>query len=196
MRKLIFILSLLMASPVLAADHYEFDKEHTTILFFINHVGFSDMVGVFTTFNGSFTFDPAHPEEGKVDITLKPSGIRTSSETLDKELQGDKFFNTDKFPSIHFVSNSVKVTGDHTGDLSGNLTMLGITKPVTLHVHFNKADYHPLTQNFVAGFSAQATLKRSDFGMNYLIPMVGEVRLEIQTEGTDIDRKNAERIKH
>lgn len=189
--------SLLVSAPAFAAaDKYEFDKNHTTILFLVNHLGFSEMVGRFTTFDGNFTFDQSAPEKSTVDVTLAPSGIKTSSEALDKELQNEKFFNSAKYPDIHFVSTSVKVTDKNSGDVTGNLTMLGVTKPVVLHVHFNKADYHPITKNFQAGFSANTTIKRSDFGLTNLIPMVGdEVRIEIQTEGTDLDRKKAESIK-
>lgn len=188
--------AFLAATPAFA-DHYEFDKPHTNILFHINHLGMSDMIGLMNTFDGSFEFDPAKPEVSKIDVTIKPSGIRTSSEALDKELQGEKWFNTAKYPTMHFVSTSVKPTGKDTGDVTGDLTMLGVTKPVTLHVHLNKADYHPMTKMFVAGFSAETTIKRSDFGMTAYIPLVGdEVRIEVQTEGTNMDRKKAEEIKH
>ncbi len=197
MRALIFIVTLLLAAPAFALDHYELDKEHTTIMFFVSHLGFSDMVGNFTAYDGTFQFDPAKPEESTLDVTIKPSGIRTSSAALDKDLQGEKFFNTEKFPAIRFVGTAVTVTGADSGDVTGRLTLLGVTRPVILHVHFNKADYHPLTQDFVAGFHAEATLKRSDFGMNAYLPMVGDkVRVDIQAEGINIDRKHAERIKH
>jgi polyisoprenoid-binding protein YceI len=193
---LAFAAAMLLATPALA-DRYEFDKEHTNIMFYVNHLGFSDMLGLLTSYDGGFTFDPAHPEQSTIDVTLNPSGIRTSSSKLDSELQGEKWFNTAKFPSIHFVSSSIKVTGDHAGDVTGNLTLLGVTKPVTLHVHFNKADYFPMTQAFKAGFSADTTFKRSDFGMTSYVPMVGdEVRIEVQTEGVNLDRKKAEAIKH
>lgn len=188
----------LFATPAFAAlDHYEFDKQHTHICFYISHMGFSEMMGIFTSYDGSFQFDPAAPEKSVIDVTLHPSGIRTSSEMLDHHLQGEKWFNTAKYPDIHFVSQSVKTTGEHTGDVTGNVTMLGVTKPVVLHVHFNKADYQPITNLFVAGFNADATLTRSDFGMKEGIPLVGdEVRIEISTEGVDQDLKKAGEIKH
>jgi polyisoprenoid-binding protein YceI len=190
-RFLIALLSVLFfAAPVFAADRYEFDKAHTRILFFVNHAGFSDMVGEFTAYDGFFTFDPKDAAQSTIDMTLKPAGIRTSSAKLDEHLQTPDFFNTAQFPDIHFVSTGIKVTGENTGDVTGNLTMLGVTKPVVLHVHLNKADYHPITQDFMAGFSAEASLKRSDFGMTKYVPMVGdEVRLMVQTEGVDVDRK-------
>lgn len=194
----------LMATPALA-DHYELDREHTNVLFFVSHVGFSEMVGRFGKLDGTFDFNPEKPEESKIDVTLNPESIQTSSDTLDKELQGDKFFNVAKFPEIRFVAKKVKVTAaggsgveaHDQADVTGNLTMLGVTKPVTLHVSYNKSDYHPITQKYVSGFSATGTLKRSDFGMGYLIPMVGdEVRLEIQVEGLSTDASKQQRIKH
>jgi polyisoprenoid-binding protein YceI len=181
----------LVATPALA-DHYTLDKAHTNVIFFINHLGFSDMIGKFKDIDGTFTFDQQAPEKSVIDVTIMPSSIETSSAKLDSELQNDKFFNSDKFPTIHFVSKIVKITGSNTGDVEGDLTMLGVTKPATLHVKFNKADVHPMTKDYVAGFSAETTVKRSEFGMGAYIPMVGDdVRVMIQTEGVDQDRKKA-----
>ena len=131
------------------ADHYEFDKSHTHIAFFINHLGYSDMLGIVSDYSGSFDFDPAHPENSKIDVTLRPDSITTSSDILDHVLRGSNFFNTDKFPDMHFASTSVKVTGDNTGDVIGNLTLLSATKTVVLHVHFNKAGYNTIDRKSV-----------------------------------------------
>jgi polyisoprenoid-binding protein YceI len=191
------LVALSFCSPAYAADHYEFDKEHSHILFFVNHLGFSNMLGMYTDYQGSFEFDKDHPQASSVDVTLHPKGIKTTSEILDRVLQGENFFNTNKYSDMHFVSSSTKVTGDHKGDLSGNLTMLGITKPITLHVVFNKSGYHPITNLYIAGFSATADIKRSDFGMSYLIPMVGDdVHIQIEVEAVNINRKEAEKLKH
>ena len=158
MRYLLLLVLSFLSLPAFAADRYEFDKSHTRILFYVNHLGFSDMIGEFTLYDGAFTFDPAKPEESTLTMALKPSGIRTSSADLDKDLQGKDFFRSDEFPDITFQSTSVKVTSADTGDVTGNLTMLGVTQPVIVHVRFNKADYHPLTRDFVAGFAASASL--------------------------------------
>lgn len=188
--------ALLMSAPAYA-DHYEFDKQHTHIAFLINHLGFSEMLGQFTDYSGGFEFDEKAPEKSKIDVTIKPTSVKTSSATLDEHLQGDKFFNTEKFPEMHFVSTKIKVTGDHDGEVTGDLTLLGVTKPVTLQVHFNKGDYHPMTGQYIAGFSAHGTLNRSDFGMSAYLPMVGdEVKINISTEGVNQDRKKADAIKH
>ncbi len=194
---LIATLTLLYSQQAYAIDRYEFDKGHSHILFLVNHLGFSNMLGIFNDYEGSFQFDPENPQASFVDVTLHPKGIHTTSDILDTVLQGENFFNTSAYPDIHFVSDKVKVTGDHTGELSGNLTMLGKTQPLTLHVTFNKAGYHPVTNLYVAGFSAKADLNRSDFGMAYLIPMVADrVHIEIEVEAIDTNRKDAEKLKH
>ena len=191
MRKLLTsaLIFSLLSTPAFA-DRYEFDKSHTNIMFRINHLGFSNMIGLFTDYSGGFTFDPQKPEASTIDVTIKPSSVRTSSPELDAHLQKEEFFNSAKFPDIRFVSTGVKVTGSNTGEVTGNVTMLGVTKPATLKVVFNKMDVHPYTKAYIAGFSADATIKRSDFGMNYGIPNVGdEVTLHIETEGVNLDRK-------
>jgi polyisoprenoid-binding protein YceI len=187
----------LSVSAHASAEKYEFDKSHTRILFFVNHLGFSDTVGEFTAYDGTFSLDLEKPETSTLDVTLKPAGIRTPSEALDKHLQNADFFNVEKFPDIRFVSKSVKKTGDNTGEVTGDLTMLGVTKPVVMKVKLNKADYHPKTQDYIAGFTGETTLKRSEFGMNFGIPMVGdEVRMVVHTELVNLDRKKTDAIKH
>jgi polyisoprenoid-binding protein YceI len=194
-RLLLAPLALCMASPAFAADNYELDKSHTRILFYVNHLGFSDTIGDMTKYDGSFTFDEKDPSKSSVTLSLDPTGIRTSSEALDKHLQNADFFNTEKFPKITFTSTAVKVTGENTGEVTGDMTLLGVTKPVTLKVTFNKGDYHPYTKSYVAGFSGSTSFKRSDFGMAYGIPNVSdEVKLEFELEGINLDRKKAEEI--
>ena len=196
-RLLISLAAATLLSTPAYADHYEFDKEHTHVAFLVSHLGFSQMLGQFSDYSGGFEFDEKAPEKSKIDVTIKPASVRTTSSKLDEHLQGDKFFNTAKFPEIHFVSTSIHVTGDHDGEVTGNVTMLGVTKPVVLAVHFNKADYHPMTGQFIAGFDAQATIKRSDFGMSAYVPMVGDdVKIAISAEGLNLDRKKVDAIKH
>ncbi|MGE0754665.1 MAG: YceI family protein [Alphaproteobacteria bacterium] len=183
---------LLFASPAMAADEnkYDFDKSHTRILFFIDHLGFSETVGDFTDYDGHFVFDEKEPAKSSVDVTLKVAGIRTVSQKLDEHLMNEDFFNEKKFPTIRFTSKEVKVTGKDTAEITGDVTMLGVTKPVTLHVKLNKVGFYPMGDVYAAGFTANATLKRSDFGMNHGLPMVGDdVRIEIYTEGHHVTKK-------
>lgn len=171
-------------SPKPSGQKYEFDKEHTTIMFAVDHLGFSNMIGTFKKYDGYFIFNEEHPELSFVDITIKPAGISTSSYALDKELQGENWFNVAKFPEAHFKSTKVEVTGDHKAEVTGWFTLKGITKPITLEVTFNKMGTHPIINKTVAGFKASTSIKRSDFDMNSFVPMVGEfVHIDIETEG-------------
>ena len=188
-KKLLVAFSLLplFSTPALAApDKYVFDKDHTHIIFFVNHEGFSDMIGRVREFDGYFTFDEREPGKSEVDVTLKTASVATDVPQLDTTLHGDKFFNAEKFPVMHFKREARFVTGSHKGDITGDFTLLGVTKPVVLHVTYNKSGIHPFTNNYVSGFSADAVLKRSDFGMNAYTHVVGdEIRIHIEAEGTD-----------
>lgn len=191
MRTFVLAASLVtLATPAFAADRYEFDKSHTNIVFFVSHLGFSNMVGTFTDYDGTFTFDPKKAETSSIDVKIKPAGVRTSSTGLDEHLQKPDYFNAAQFPEITFKSTAIKTTGEKTGEVTGNLTMLGVTKPVVLNVTFNKIDRHPYTQDLVAGFSASTTVKRSEFGMKGGLPMVGDdVKIVIETELVNLDEK-------
>ena len=110
-------------------------------------------------------------------------------------MKNEDFFNVEKFPEMTFKSTGVTVTGENTGDVTGDLTLLGVTKPVTLHVTFNKAGKHPMGDKYAAGFSATGTLRRSDFGMDYGLPMVSdEVELRIEVEGVRENREGQEPV--
>lgn len=180
-----------VAQPAFAApEKYEFDKTHTHIIFMIDHLGFSKTIGRFRDFDGHFTFDQQEPEKSGVEVTIRPGSVDTNVPELDKKLAGEKFFNVEKFPAMTFKSTAVKVTGEKSGTVTGDFTMLGVTKPVTLEVTFNNADIHPYTQKYVAGFSIRTRLKRSDFGMGEYIPAVGdEVTAIIEVEGVNNDKK-------
>lgn len=185
---------LYLSTPVFAEDAqndtYTFDKTHTHIIFFINHLGFSNVIGRFRDFDGQFVFDEQMPEKSSVTVSLKPQSVDTNVKELDDKLQGETFFNSAKFPAITFKSTKIIPTGKNTGDIIGDVTLLGVTKSVTLKTTYNKSGIHPFTNNYVSGFSADATIKRSDFGMSEYIPMVGDdVKIHIETEGVNM-RKN------
>lgn len=165
-------------------ETYNFDTAHTQILFFVNHLGFSNSQGEFHEYEGNFTFDRAQPENSKIDVSIKTASIDMDDEKWDAHMKNEDFFNVEKFPDMTFKSTAIEVTGENTANIVGDLTLLGVTKPVTLAVTHNKSDKHPFSGKFVAGFSAEATIKRSEFGMNYGLPAVGDdVRVVIEVEG-------------
>jgi polyisoprenoid-binding protein YceI len=169
-------------------ENYTFDKAHTQIFFGVDHLGFSQSMGKFLDFDGGFTFNRAEPAKSKVDVTIKTASIDMDDEKWDAHLKNADFCNVEKFPDMTFQSTAIKVTGEKTADITGDLTILGVTKPVTLATVFNKADKHPFSSAYHAGFTASAQIKRSDFGMKYGLPMVGDdVKIMLNVEGVRED---------
>jgi polyisoprenoid-binding protein YceI len=177
-------LSLSCAAYAKGSEKYIFDPAHTQIFFSVNHLGFSHPQGRFNKFSGGFTFDLAHPEKSKIDVTVDANSIDMASEDWNRAMKGDNFFDVKKFPSLTFKSTKIETTGKDTGKVTGDLTILGVTKPVTLDVTYNKSGVHPYNKNYVAGFSAKAKINRADFGMTWGLPGIGEeVNVDIQVEG-------------
>ncbi len=173
-----------------AADQYEFDKAHTQIMFSVSHLGFSNSHGRFTDFDGGFTFDAEKVEDSVIDVTINSGSIEMDHKGWNDHLKNADFLDIEKFPKISFQSNEIVKTADDRGEVSGDLTILGITKPVTLEVVFNREGIHPYSKRHVAGFSATGEVKRSDFGMTYGLPGVGDmVSIKIEVEGMKIEEK-------
>ena len=164
-----------------ASALYKLDKPHTQILFSVDHMGYTKSHGSFLNYDGSFRFDRAHPENSTVQVTIQTDSLELGDQVWNQHTK--EYFHTDKFPTMIFKSTAVKVTGANTGDITGNLTLLGVTKPVVLHTTFNKADKSPFG-GYAAGFTATTSLNRSDFGMKEGIPMVSDkVDILIEAQG-------------
>lgn len=167
---------------------YKLDKTHASLTWKVSHLGLSNYTARFTDFDVDLMYDPLNLENSKVRATIDPTSIETDykgEKDFNAQLVNDAgWFNATQFPHITFLSTKVEKTGDNTGKVTGNLTFLGVKKPVTLDVTFNKAiGNHPFANKPALGFSATATLKRSDFGMKQYIPQVGdEVQIQIETE--------------
>ena len=165
-------------------ERYIFDKAHTNILFFVDHLGFSKMNGEFHEYDGEFIFDREDPTRSSVEVTIETTSVDTDHDELNAHLRTADFFDSANHPTMTFKSTAIERTGDDTALITGDLTMLGVTKPVTLDVTFNKADVHPVNQKYIAGFSGSTTIKRSDYGMTFLVPAVGdEVKVVLEVEG-------------
>ncbi len=176
------------------AEHYTFDKAHTQVLFFVNHLGFSMSQGEFHDYDGYYTFDRAHPEKSTIDVTINTGSIDMDDEKWDDHLKNKDFFNVEKFPTMTFKSTAIEVTGENTADITGDLTILGVTKPAVLKTTYNKSAVHPFSKKYVSGFSATATVKRSEYGMTYGLPGVGddvEVRIEVEGYRTETEDDKA-----
>jgi len=181
------ILSAVCLGPALPAraELYSFDKLHTQILFFVNHLGFSNTSGRFLKFDGGFDFEKSDFNRSRVDVSIRTDSIEMDNDRWNTNLRGKDFLNVAKFPKITFRSTKITTTGEKTFDVLGDLTMLDATHPVVLHVTFNKAGAQLATGDYIAGFSATTSLKRSQWGMKYAIPFVGdEVDIRIEVEGS------------
>jgi polyisoprenoid-binding protein YceI len=174
----------LAAGAALAAPlTYKIDPGHTDVIASWSHFGFSNPIAHFGQADGFITYDPANVAASKVEVTLPLSGLNSHVSKFDEHLRSPDFFDAEKFPTITFKSSSVKAAGKGKLTVVGDLTIKGVTKPVTLAVVINKIGEQPMAKRAAAGFNASTTIKRSDFGMGKYAPNVSdEVKLTITTE--------------
>ncbi len=189
------LVSLLSALSAAGADVWVIDKNTTTITFVYDHIGLSRQSGRFKDIEGRLEFSPTEPERGVVDITVKASAISTGVPELDRLLRSVDFFDTSRHPLIRFRSTGVKPTGERTGDIDGELTMMGVTMPVTLATKWNFTGEHPFSSSnpayvgrWVSGFSATTRIDRSRWGIKRGLPLISdEVEIRIEAEFTKAD---------
>ena len=165
---------------------YAFDTVHSRLTFYVSHLGFSNSVGQLSVAPGTFTFDTADWSTGRVIATLPADSLTFGDAKWDAHMKSADFLDAAKYPSITFTATKVEQTaGTNTGTLTGDLTLHGVTKPVTLQLRLNGTGTHPFYKVPAIGFTATGKLKRSDFGVAGYIPMVGdelEVRLEVEAK--------------
>jgi len=156
------------------APPFHADIPHTQIIFAVNHMGFSTTHGTFKTFTIDLRFDPKKPDKTSANVVIDTSSIDTGFAPRDTHLKSPDFFNVAQFLSMTFKSTKTEVTGADTAKLTGDLTMLGVTKPVTLDVKVEGNGPSPFAPDVtVYGFSISGSLKRSDWGMTKFIPPAG-----------------------
>ena len=170
------------AMPAFAADTYKLDPMHTAVVFHINHFGFSNPSGKFMNADGTLVLDEKNPAASKVTVTFPIAAIDTGIADLDTHLKSKEFFDIATFPTATYASTSITVTGKDTAIVHGNLTLHGVTKPLDLNVKLNKIGEN-MFKKPTAGFTATATLKRSDYGITTYLPALSdEVVLDINSE--------------
>ena len=166
-----------------AAESYKLDPTHTSVIFIVNHLGFSNFQGRFGGTSGELTLDRENPAASSAIITIDLSKVDTGVEGLDNHMKTADFLNVEQNPTATFKSTSIEMTGEKTATITGDLTLLGQTKPLVLDVTLTGEGDHPMTGDHVLGFGATGTVTRSEYGMNYLVPAVSdEVELQISTE--------------
>jgi len=151
--------------------------------FQISHLGFSTMHGRFDMLSGTIKYDDAEPINSQVSITIKASSINTNMAKRDAHLKSPDFFNVEEFADITFVSTKLVKTGEKKAKMTGNLTMMGVTRAITLDTTLINIGANPFSKAPTAAWSARGKIKRSDFGSNYGAPAIGnEVTLIIDIE--------------
>lgn len=181
-------------APDIPAGDYTLDKAHATLIFSVNHLGFSNYTAQFKTFDAALTLDPKNPaaaaltasvDMNSLDLTNGPKGFVES-------LRGPEWIDAKQFPKAQFVSTSIAMTAPDSATVTGDLTLHGVTRPITLDARFNGGYAgHPYDPNARIGFSARGVFKRSDFGIDIGIPAPGttmgvfdDVTVVIETEFT------------
>ena len=165
-RVLILALTIGLCADAAYAAQYNIDPDHSTVGFKIKHLAISTVSGVFTVFNGKVKFDPSAISSSSVEAVIQAGSINTQQAKRDEHLRSADFFDAVKFPEMRFVSRSVKEISTNSFDVTGDLTMHGITKPVTLAVTY-QGDVKDPWGNQRAAFSATTQLRRKDYGIAY-----------------------------
>ncbi len=167
----------------LRAGNYKLDKDHAYVNFKIGHLGLSMIVGRFNTVDASLEFDPANIEAMKINGVIDAASIDVNNEDLEDTLRGGYWFDTDRYPQVTFDSGKVVLAESGDLEVSGALTVLGVTKPITLIGRFNGGADNLLTRKYTLGFEGAATISRADFGMDAFEGIIADnVEIEIHAE--------------
>jgi len=190
MKKLIpltLLSGLLIVQSAFAADTYVFDKAHSTVGFQIRHL-FSNVTGKFDNFTGTLQFDESNPEQSSVEVNIETTSIDTGVKMRDDDLRSPNFFDAAKYPETTFKSKSVKATDKNNFDVTGDLTMHGVTKEIVLKVELIGKGAGMKPGSVLSGWDATAALKRSDFGLAWNKAIEGtqvvgdDVKIELHIE--------------
>ncbi|PIE41519.1 MAG: hypothetical protein CSA49_02870 [Gammaproteobacteria bacterium] len=182
---LIAVVALFAASSVFAADSYKIDTKgaHAFIQFKIQHLGYSWLYGRFDKFDGSMELDEKNPENSSIKVIVDVASINSNHAERDKHLRGKDFLNVKKYPTAEFVSTGVKVTGENTAIVTGDMTLHGVTRQIQIPVTRIGGGSDPWG-GYRQGFSGSVKLKLKDYGINYnLGPASTHVELILDIEG-------------
>ena len=186
-KQLIFVLSVLFATSA-TAQVYNIDPSHTFPSFEADHMGLSFWRGKFTKTTGKIILDRQSKSGGSVEISIDASTVDFGHSKMNEKARGDEMFNVAKYPVVTFKGTALKYEGDKPISVDGEMTMLGITKPLSLTITHFKCLIHPLHKREVCGADAHGRFDRSDFGMNIGLPRFSpEIKLAIQVEGIKAD---------
>ena len=159
----------LTQNPVeVRSGSYVLDPAHGKITWSVDHMGFSTYVGQFTDVAATLDLDVRNPSASTLSATIDTDSVGTLNDQLDSHLRTADFLDTANFPQAQFAATSIQLIDRDSAAITGNLTLRGVTRPVTIEADFNQAGINPVDQKYTLGFDGEATIKRSDFGIIYL----------------------------
>lgn len=171
-----------------SAEKYVLDPSHSQVVFMYNHLGFSTTTGMFSGFEGEILFDQENPAASSVNVAMPVLEMFTGWKPREDHFMTEDYFGAKEGDLVTFTSTSIEVTGENTANITGDLTMNGVTKPVVLDAKLNQAGDHPMAGKPWAGFDATTTLVRSEFDLGQFAPFVGdevEVRISVEAQKAD-----------
>lgn len=162
---------------------YVLDPDHGKITWSVSHLGYSTYYGQLTGLTAKLDLDPKSPEKSRLGVSVPMGGVVTGNARLDQHLATPDFFDTQRFPAATFTATGIEPTSPTTARITGDLTLRGTTRPVAIDATFTQAGIHPVDKRYTVGFDGRAVVRRSEFGVNALLPVLGdEVTLRIEGE--------------
>ena len=175
------VLFLTMMMQAALADTYKVDPVHSSVVFRIKHLKISNVTGRFNGATGTVEYDPAAPEKATFDVQVASKDVDTANSKRDTHLRSDDFFDVEKYPTIGFKSKTVKSAGENTLEITGDLTLHGVTKPITITLKLTGTGADPKGGQR-SGFATEFTIDRTDYGMKTSMGVANEVKLMIDLE--------------
>ncbi len=177
------VLAMTASAAYAEPETYTLDPSHSQVVFSYNHLGFSTTYGMFSGFGGEIAFDADDPANSSVSVSMPVKSMLTGWDARFDHFMGPDFFGAGDADVVTFVSTGIEVTGDKTANITGDLTMNGVTKPVVLETEMTQAALHPMNGKAAIGFDATATVLRTDFNLGKFAPNVSdEVEVMISLE--------------
>lgn len=190
MRRLVALLAsatltTAIVTPVVA-EPYVIDRSHAYISFMVDHLGFAMTHGTFREFDAQINFNPDDIEAATVAFTIEAASVETFWEARDTHVRSADFLDVETYPQITFVSNEVRLTSEDTAEVTGDVTMRGVTRPETFEVKLNRFGPHPFNKDLtVAGFTITGVLDRRNYGSTFGAPAIGaEIPIRIDLEAS------------
>ena len=183
-KTILFVAIALFNTTLFAQSRWKSDPMHSKLAFSTTHLGISDVTGLFKKFEATVTTSKDDFSDAVFDLSTEIASIDTEVEMRDNHLKSADFFDAEKFPTLTYKSTSIKKTGKNKYALTGNLTLHGITRPITMQLWYRGTIVNPQSKATVAGFQLTGVLKRSDFnlGPNFAAPMISN-EVEIKADG-------------